>query len=294
MDFKQLEAFVCTVDCESFSGAATKLFLTQPTISAHIQSLESELRTTLILRTTKAFMVTEAGQRFYDYAASILEIRGKALKEFTSDLNPHLSVGASTVPATAIIPEIISGYRQLNYNTKLEVYCSDSMDILRRVIDRSIDVGLIGTRTDDHQCVFQKISSDELVIATPSTPKYLALNRAETGLKDLLNEPFIFRESQSGTQIETESHIKQLGIQPQDLNVVATINGPEVIKKTIMNQGGVSIISRTMITEEEEQGLLLSFPITDKPLKRNIYMVYKKDLYPSKALLQFIDFMTIR
>ena len=53
MDFKQLEAFVAVVDYGSFSEAARRLYLTQPTISAHIRALEEELRTKLIVRTTK-------------------------------------------------------------------------------------------------------------------------------------------------------------------------------------------------------------------------------------------------
>lgn len=53
MEFKQLEAFVAVVDYGSFSEAARRLYLTQPTISAHIRSLEEELHSKLIIRTTK-------------------------------------------------------------------------------------------------------------------------------------------------------------------------------------------------------------------------------------------------
>ena len=53
MEFKQLEAFVAVVDYGSFSEAARRLYLTQPTISTHIRSLEEELHSRLILRTTK-------------------------------------------------------------------------------------------------------------------------------------------------------------------------------------------------------------------------------------------------
>ena len=58
MEFKQLEAFVAVVDYGSFSEAARRLYLTQPTISAHIRSLEDELRMKLIIRTTKKTTIT--------------------------------------------------------------------------------------------------------------------------------------------------------------------------------------------------------------------------------------------
>ena len=54
MEFKQLEAFVAVVDYGSFSEAARRLYLTQPTISAHVRSLENELHMKLIIRTTKS------------------------------------------------------------------------------------------------------------------------------------------------------------------------------------------------------------------------------------------------
>ena len=66
MEFKQLEAFVAVVDYGSFSEAARKLYLTQPTISAHVRSLEEELHTKLIIRTTKKTTITTKGYQLYD------------------------------------------------------------------------------------------------------------------------------------------------------------------------------------------------------------------------------------
>ena len=64
MEFKQLEAFVAVVDYGSFSEAARRLYLTQPTISAHIRSLEDELHMKLIIRTTKKTTITAKGYSF--------------------------------------------------------------------------------------------------------------------------------------------------------------------------------------------------------------------------------------
>ncbi|MGI6064859.1 LysR family transcriptional regulator, partial [Blautia sp.] len=61
MDFKQLEAFAAVVDYGSFSEAARRLYLTQPTISAHIRALENELKVKLIIRTTKKLTITTKG-----------------------------------------------------------------------------------------------------------------------------------------------------------------------------------------------------------------------------------------
>ena len=83
MEFKQLEAFVAVVDYGSFSEAARRLYLTQPTISAHIRSLEDELHMELIIRTTKKTTITAKGYQLYDSAVRMLEIRNNLLENFT-------------------------------------------------------------------------------------------------------------------------------------------------------------------------------------------------------------------
>ena len=88
MEFKQLEAFVAVVDYGSFSEAARKLYLTQPTISAHVRSLEEELHTKLILRTTKKTTITTRGYQLYDSAVRMLEIRNSPLTCFLKSWQP--------------------------------------------------------------------------------------------------------------------------------------------------------------------------------------------------------------
>lgn len=83
MEFKQLEAFVAVVDYGSFSEAARRLYLTQPTISAHIRSLEDELHMKLIICTTKKTTITVKGYQLYDSAVRMLEIRNNLLENFT-------------------------------------------------------------------------------------------------------------------------------------------------------------------------------------------------------------------
>lgn len=85
MDIRQLEAFVYTVKYQSFSQAAQKLYLSQPTVSAHIRSLEQEFHTQLLKRTTKTLSVTPAGMKLYQYASEILTLQQKAVLELSNE-----------------------------------------------------------------------------------------------------------------------------------------------------------------------------------------------------------------
>mgnify|MGYP003054393951 CR=1 FL=1 len=68
MDIRQLEAFVYTVKYQSFSLAAQKLYISQPTVSAHIRSLEEEFHTQLLKRTTKSLSLTTRRNRSFGSA----------------------------------------------------------------------------------------------------------------------------------------------------------------------------------------------------------------------------------
>ena len=107
MEFKQLEAFVAVVDYGSFSEAARKLYLTQPTISAHVRSLEEELHTKLIIRTTKKTTITTKGYQLYDSAVRMLEIRNNLLENFTGVQKHMIDLAASTIPSSYLLPEIL-------------------------------------------------------------------------------------------------------------------------------------------------------------------------------------------
>ena len=107
MNLKQLEAFVCVAEVKNFSLAAKKMYLTQPTVSAHIHSLEKELGAKLFIRTTKDVELSQEGELLYDNARKMLQLEKNILRDFSrKDLSAvqQITVGASTVPGQYILP----------------------------------------------------------------------------------------------------------------------------------------------------------------------------------------------
>jgi DNA-binding transcriptional LysR family regulator len=140
----------------------TKLYLSQPTVSAHVRSLEKELQVRLIRRTTKEFEITAEGERLYEYAKSILLLRRKALHELSDIYKKELYIGVSSVPGQCILPRILSDYRRAAPDLQFHIVQSDSLDIIRKVTDGSINVGIVGT-TAKSDCTFVPFVLDELV-----------------------------------------------------------------------------------------------------------------------------------
>ena len=291
MEFKQLEAFVAVVDYGSFSEAARKLYLTQPTISAHVRSLEEELHTKLILRTTKKTTITTRGYQLYDSAVRMLEIRNNLLENFTGVQKHMIDLAASTIPSSYLLPEILAAFGKTHPDIYFHSIQADSAESINRVLDGTVDLALVGQNTRDETCVFLPFCQDELVIATPITNHYLGLQNKSVTFEDFIKDPIIIREKGSGTKKEMDLFLEQIGVTPNDLNVIARMNDLEGIKKSIVNGLGISILSARSAIDLKKTKQILLFPLEESAHKRTFYIVYSKNRILKPHVRQFIQFV---
>lgn len=291
MEFKQLEAFVAVVDYGSFSEAARKLYLTQPTISAHVRSLEEELHTKLILRTTKKTTITTRGYQLYDSAVRMLEIRNNLLENFTGVQKHMIDLAASTIPSSYLLPEILAAFGKTHPDIYFHSIQADSAESINRVLDGTVDLALVGQNTRDDTCVFLPFCQDELVIATPITNHYLGLQNKSVTFEDFIKDPIIIREKGSGTKKEMDLFLEQIGVTPSDLNVIARMNDLEGIKKSIVNGLGISILSARSAIDLQKTKQILLFPLEESAHKRTFYIVYSKNRILKPHVRQFIQFV---
>lgn len=290
MDFKQLEAFAAVVDYGSFSEAARRLYLTQPTISAHIRALENELKVKLIIRTTKKLTITTKGYQLYDSAVRILHIRNNLLEDFTGSKKHIIDLSASTIPSSYLLPELLAGFGKICPDVYFHSLQSDSAEAIQKVIDGSVDLGLVGQYIEKDDCCYIPFCRDSLLIAAPVTPHYLKLKEKNATLEELIREPMIVREKGSGTKKEMDFFLEKSGIAPSDLNVIARMNDLESIKQSIVNGLGISILSARSVQDLAGTKQILIFPLGDTESRRNFYIVYSRNRILKPHVRQFIQF----
>lgn len=293
MEFKQLEAFVAVVDYGSFSEAARKLYLTQPTISAHIRSLEEELHARLIIRTTKKLTITTKRYQLYDSAFRILDIRNNLLENFTGSRKQIIDLAASTIPSSYLLPELLAGFGRMYPDVYFHSWQTDSSGAINRVLDGTVDLALTGQNTGDDSCVFIPFCQDNMVIATPVNDHYLNLKQKEQSVvfQDFIKDPVIIREKGSGTKKEMDIFLENAGIEPSSLNVVARMNDLESIKKSIVNGLGFSILSARSVVDLQKTKQILLFPLEESAHKRSFYIVYSKNRILKSHVRQFIHYV---
>ena len=289
MNLKQLEAFVQVSESGSFSKAAKELFLTQPTISAHISSLEKELNVRLFIRNTKEVSLSDDGKDLYRYAKQITDLE-KAIEErfyMDSDDGKHfITIAASTIPAQYLLPKILMCYRERYPKEQIKIMETDSSEVVTQVVDHMVDVGFTGTVLEKKHCKYIPFYKDELAVIAPDTPEYRILKEQNRDDIDWIKrKPLILREEGSGTRKEAEKQLKNAGISMEALDIVASIANQETIKKSVKQGMGITVLSR--LAAEDEDGLLI-FPIPGADEGRDINLVYNKNYQMTRSADRFI------
>lgn len=292
MDFKQLQSFVTVVQCKSFTKAAEKLFISQPTISTHIYQLEEELNVKLILRTTKNLEITPKGQELYEYAQNILELKKRMLQACSSDGQRIIHLGASTIPSAYILPQILSEFGKLHPDIYFVIHQNDSQGVINGLQDGLFNLGFIGMPCEEPNLTCQPFCKDKMIIITPVNEHYLAYKHyTETPLKELFQEPLILREQGSGSKKIADRFLEISGINESQLHITARVNDQEAIKNLVAGGLGISIISEKAAHNFLLEKRVLAFELPQAQSERDMYIIYRKNYILPSYVKEFIKYI---
>lgn len=289
MDIHRLEVFCRVVEMRSFTKAADVVFLTQPTVSEHLRALEEMVGEKLVDRLGREVLPTPAGKILYQYARDIIRLRNEAIQaiaKYRGTLAGHLTIGASTIPGTYILPSFIGTFKTRYPAIQITLLISDSGAVVEKVIDGSLEAGLIGARWDDRRIILEEIFSDELVLAV--YPDHPWAKRQAVDLEELANQPFVLRERGSGTRRVMVQALETRGFNLSRLNVVAEMGSTEAVRQGIKARIGISILSSHAVVEDIQQGTLLKIPINDVSIGRSFYLVQRKNRQSSPLCTAFL------
>ncbi len=292
MNLKQIEAFLQIAEGKSFSQAAKELYLTQPTISAHISSLEKELDVRLFVRNTKEVHLSTEGELLYTYAVKMMEIQREIERAFGKEGKEEkqcIRVAASSINSQYILPDIMKRFCDAYEGEQFNLNETDSQKTIEAVVNRSVDIGFVGTIIEKKNCKYIPFTHDNLVIITPNTEKYKQLKEtAKNHIKWVMDEAVLMREEGSGTKKEVEKQLQKCGIDTGRLRVVASIENTETIKNSVIKGMGISMISKLAVEKEVEEGELLQFDFPGGDSERQLYIVYNKNFQLTHSTQRFL------
>lgn len=290
MTLKQLEVFLAVADTRSFSKGGEMVSLAQSTASQHIRALEDELNVRLLDRSASQVALTEVGRLFYEHAARICRQCSEAteaIRRFQGLEQAILRVGASTIPAAFLIPDMLGGFSAAWPGVRLELQQGDTREVLRLLQDEQVELAVVGGQVDDDSISSQEVMTERIVLVVRAGQ----YPEASIGMDRLLQVPLVIRESGSGTRTAVDAALQKNSIDPRQLRIVAQLGSSEAVRRAVLSGVGAAFVSTLAVGHELSNGTLVELVVPGLEINRSFNLAWRKGKSLSPAALEFIKHM---
>lgn len=261
MTLSQLRTFVVVADTESVRAAAQRLYVTQSAVSAAVAALQRDLGVELVARQGRGLRITEVGQRFAEYARTILGLVEEAEAMAQGEREPEhgrVRIGAVTTAAEHVLPPFLAAFRRRFPEAEVQVEVGNRERVWSQLIEHYIDLAIAGRPPDEQGLFVRGVRPNALVVvAAPDVARKVDVTQPGT-------LTWLLREHGSGTRATTEAYLEALEIDPPRLTLGsngAVVAGAEVGL-------GVTLVSRDAVQRELSEGRLEQLLLPDTPLQR--------------------------
>ena len=291
MLLSQVEGFLETARHRNLSRAADALHVTQPALTARIQTLESELGTALFVRGRHGMDLTDAGRAFLPYAEramNALDAGASLLTELQRGGTGELVLGAAPAVSTYVLPALLVRYAADFPNVRLVVRTGHSEEILDLAVRREIDLGLVRElRHPDIDAV--PLYEDELVLVAAGSHRLG--ERTTVGVHELEEARLILFDRTSSYYELTNAFFREAGVAPSGIMELDNIDAA----KQMVGQGlGVALLPHTSVASELADGRLRAIDIEGAaPIRRRMVAIRRRDIGPpSGPVAGFLDVLS--
>jgi DNA-binding transcriptional LysR family regulator len=289
MDIDQLKTFLEVCRQKSFSRAAEKIHVTQPSISAQIRSLENYLGHRLLERGGGKVTLTAAGRVFEPFAENCLS-RLNHMVMTLADLErlPRgaLTVSANDSTALYVLPVFFSKFRRQYPRVALNIVRAERTKSLELVLDREVEFGVVSLPLKDKRLHVEVIHTDEFVLVVPANH---ALAEFETvSLKQVAQHRLLLLK-----QGRRREHLDELFAQEKLCPRIAMeLDSNELLKRLILKDMGIGFLPKINVLDEERNGTLKIVPIENVNISRELALISRKDQVLTRAGNAFFTFAT--
>jgi len=287
---QQLEALTRLVETGSFTRAAERMHLTQPTLTKHIRNLEGAVGARAVDRKNTGISLTPEGRILYDYARRIARLREDAQEKIgniMSDESGHIFLCASTIPATYLIPRFLGSLHQSDPEIRVHIQTGDSEEMIQAILGDQAEMGIVGRNSADRRLKVDPLWNDRLVLAVPAGHPWA--KRTHVDLGEISEVPFILRERGSGTRSALEECLALPGGRPLgSFSISCEMGSSEAVKEAILAGLGVSVLSVHAMERELAAGILAAVPIKRFAITRRFYLIYRKQFRLMKHHRRFL------
>jgi|AMFO01.1.fsa_nt_gi Transcriptional regulator len=292
LSMDSLRVFVAAAETENFSRAAKRLSMSQPAVSQHVQSLESQLGVQLFERHGRRIRLSAEGETLLPLARDLLRA-SKHIEEIASNLSGqvvgHLYVGCSTTSGKYVLPRLLARYRERYPLVKGEVKVGSRTQVLEWLQSGEVDIIVTSEQIHRSGIHYRRFFEDEIVLVVPVNHPWA--QRGSVPPSDLYGERFVMREMTSGTYMALKEELDQAGIDVEQLERVLTLWNSEAIIMAVEEGIGLGFVPRVAAERCAALGSVKILTLDGVPMKRWLYLGYSGTRPKTPALHAFCDFM---
>lgn len=291
VSLEDLQTFVLVAECGSFSEAAKRLNLSQPSVSSRVRRLEEKLQTELIQRTTRKMELTETGERLHAKAAFTLQSINGLLQEFHQealDRAKTVQVAATMMISSIVIPPLLWQYQKVRRSSQVVLKDFSPVDAARSILEQESDLGIMAYDFPNERLEFEVLKRDMYVLLAP--PKHPLLSLEQVRIGDLDEHPVL---CPSGHKVlrdlltrEAERENVKLTLESRGLEVTNLMTILSMVSAGL----GVCVYPRSLVTKEM-RAMLGVRELNNPRLIRDYGIVTLKDQPKSAATRHFIEFV---
>ena len=287
MLLRQLECFLAVARLGNVSRAAEEMYLTQPTLTARLKSLEDELGDQLFVRTSRGMRLTPAGREFVPYAERCLgsvEEGKQHLRELRGASGGRISIGTSPGVSTYALPAILERFTAVYPRVAVSVRTGHSEEVLEMVLKEEVQVG-IARAVSSPEAESLTLYEDELVLVVDPNHRFTEKGSAE--LAEVGREQLILFDHASGYYETTQALFKDAGI--RELRTIE-LDNIEAAKRMVEHRLGVAFLPRTAVVRSVAAGHLSLIDVEDSPeVQRPIVALRRRDVPLSGTVAAFLE-----
>nr|YP_874437.1 LysR transcriptional regulator [Phaeodactylum tricornutum]A0T0G2.1 RecName: Full=Probable RuBisCO transcriptional regulator [Phaeodactylum tricornutum CCAP 1055/1]ABK20660.1 lysR transcriptional regulator [Phaeodactylum tricornutum]QHR85614.1 lysR transcriptional regulator [Phaeodactylum tricornutum] len=284
---QQLRILKAVATEKNFTKAAELLYLSQPSLSKQIKTLEKNLDILLVNRENNKISLTENGKIFLQYSERILalcEESCRALIDLKNGERGSLTVGASQTIGTYLMPRVLALFAQNYPQIDLKVQVNSTRIVAKNILNREIDIAVVGGEIPldlKKNLTVEKFVEDEFSLIIPKSHPFA--NKKIVTKEDLYHLNFISLNSNSTIRKFIDNILIQNQIDTKQLKIIMQLNSIEAIKTAVSLGQGAAFVSSAAIEKEIELKTIEILKIENIRITRTLSIISNSESYKSKA-----------
>lgn len=267
MEVHQLDYFIAVAETGSFSRAAERCHVAQPSLSQQIKKLEQEIGQPLFNRSRKGVSLTEAGQlllpRAHAILAEIQNIRPNLERE-VQEGKGKVSVGFIPTVAPFVLPRVIRSFRTLYPGATLAVHEDLTQALVSGLIEGSLDVAITSLPVHHPLIETDELLTETLMVAIPR--EHLAAQSADLTVHELERYPFIALSEMHCLGEQVRAFCSQQNV---DLQIVCHTAQLSTVQSCVVLGLGISLVPQALAVSDDS-GQVVYRRVTDAVPQRKI------------------------